>query len=149
MNCDYVQEQLSAFLDREENREQLDDMLAHLYGCGECQAFFNSAVRIRSVAGEDRAPYPVGLDESIRRKIIAKRKMNPLNRRLRLPVYAVSAGAVVLLVLSFAFGYMMQYEVHQRELNALLQAPPARVVYSMPTQVVYPAAMREVRGDIR
>lgn len=142
MNCDYAQEELSAFLDREENPDNLDKVLSHLYGCENCQEFFGSVVKLRPLAASERMPYPVDLDESIRKQVNAKRKVNPLSYRLRLPVYVVSAAAVVLLVVSFVFGYMLQEDVYQRELKAVLQAPPARVVYSMPTQVVYPVVSR-------
>lgn len=149
MNCDYVQEQLSAFLDREESPVNFDAVLSHLYECEGCQAFFGSAVKLRSLAGEDKTLYPLELDESILRTARGKRSTNLLSYRLKLPVYAVSAVAIILLVLSFTFGYMIQDNVHQQELNAILKAPPSQVVYGMPTQVVYPVAMRQAKGDVR
>ncbi len=143
MNCDYIQEKLSAFLDRGESFEDADGVLSHLYGCNECKAFFTSAIKLRSLAVRDKVTAPPELDDSLLREVKKRRKVNPLSYRLRLPVYVISAAAVFLLVLSFTFGYLMQERVHQRELKAVLQAPPARVVYSMPTQVVYPAALRQ------
>ena len=149
MNCDYVQEKLGAFLDREESPDDLDGTLSHLYGCESCQSFFTLAMKVRSVAVDDRIPYPVGLDESVLKEVKGRRRPNPLSYRLKLPVYAASAGAVILFVVSFFLGFMTQEDVHQKQINAILQAPPAQVVYGMPTQLVYPASVRETKGGIK
>ncbi|MCL5020265.1 MAG: zf-HC2 domain-containing protein [Bacteroidetes bacterium] len=149
MNCDYFQEKLSAFLDREGSFDDVDGVLSHLYGCDECKAFITSAIKLRSLAGRDKVATPPELDDSLLREVKKRRIVNPLSYRLKLPVYVVSAAAVVLLVLSFAFGYMMQADVHQREMKALMQSSPAGVLYSMPTQVVYPVSMHEWKGAIR
>lgn len=149
MNCDYVQEELSAFLDREESSEHFDDVLSHLYGCKSCQDFFGSAARMRSLAGKDVVSYPVELDALIRKRTAPDRKVNVFGYRLKLPLYVVSAAAVVLLVVSFVFGYMMQEGVHRKEINAILKAQPSQVVYGMPAQVVYPIAMHESKGVSR
>lgn len=149
MNCDYVQEKLSAFLDREESLDDVDGVLSHLYGCESCQSFFGSAIELRSLAGNDRLSYPVELDESVLRETRRKRRSNPLSYRLKLPVYVASAAAVILLVLSFTFGYMMQASEHQEEINAILKTTPSQVLYAMPTQVVYPVSMRESKGEER
>lgn len=149
MNCDYVQEQLSAFLDREENTDNFDEILPHLYKCETCQAYFNSAVKLRSLAASGRIPYPVELDESIKTQVNARRKANPLSYRLKLPAFAASAVLVVLLILSFALGFVMQEGMHRREMDAILKAPPSQVVYGMPTQVVYSVSMRGSKGVSR
>ena len=149
MSCDYMQEKLSAFLDREESPDDLDGVLSHLYVCKSCQTFFASAAKLRALAGDDRIAYPPDLDESIVKEAARRRSSNPLNYRLKLPVYAASAAAVILFVISFFFGFMMQEDVHQKQINAILQAPPAQVVYGMPTQLVYPASVRETKGGRR
>lgn len=149
MNCDYVQEQLSAFLDREESPDNIDRVLLHLYGCENCQTFFSSVTKLRSLAGENKVPYPVELDDSIGKQTNARRKVNPLSYRLGIPVYVVSAAAVVLLIISFVFGYTMQQDAHRKELDAIMNARQSGVIYSMPTQVVYPVAMREAKGEVR
>jgi predicted anti-sigma-YlaC factor YlaD len=149
MNCDYVQEKLSSFLDREECPDDLEGTLSHLYGCESCQSFFGSAAKLRALAGDDRIAYPPDLDESITKEAALRRRTNALNYRLNLPVYAASAAAVILFVVSFFFGFMMQEDVHQKQLDAILQAPPAQVVYGMPTQLVYPVSVRETKGGRR
>lgn len=149
MNCDYVQEELSAFLDREESPDNFDTVLSHLYGCDNCQSFFNSGIKLRSLAASERIPYPVDLDESIGKQVNAKRKANPLSYRMKLPVFAASAVVVVLLIVSFALGFIMQEDIYRREINALLKAPPSQVVYGMPAQVVYPVVMHESKGVLR
>ena len=147
MNCDYVQEQLSVFLDREEGFDETT--LSHLYGCKDCQDFFSSAVKLRALANEGKLPYPDDLDDAIMRRAQRVRKTNPLSYRLNLPVYVLSTVAVVLLVVSFTFGFVMQEDIHQKQINAILQAPPAAVVYRMPTQLVYPALIREIKGGVK
>lgn len=147
MNCDYVQEELSVFLDREEGFDETT--LSHLYGCKDCQDFFGSAVKLRSLAHEGKLPYPDYLDDAIMRRARRTRKINPLSYRLILPVYVLSTVAAVLLVVSFLFGFVMQEDIHQKQINAILQAPPAQVVYGMPTQLVYPASVRETKGGIK
>ncbi len=104
MNCDLVQEKLSVFLDREGNADDFDGVLSHLYGCEQCQSFFNLAVKFRSLAQDRKLPYPDDLDDTIVKKMRKEVRSNPLRYHLRLPVYAVSAAAVILLVLSFTFG---------------------------------------------
>ncbi len=149
MNCDHVQEKLSAFLDREEAADDFDGVLTHLYGCESCQSFFGTAVKIRSLAGDDRTTFPVEVDEPVLKSLKKARSANPLSYRLRLPVYVVSAAAVVLLAVSFMFGFMMQQDIYQKRIDAIMQAPPAQVVYGMPAQLVYPAAIRETKGNVR
>ncbi len=149
MNCDHVQEKLSAFLDREESLDDVDEVLSHLYGCEGCKSFFSSAIKLRLLAGEDKIAPPPELDDSVLSDLKRKKRANPLSYRLKLPVYLVSAAAVVLLVLSFAFGYMMQATEHRAEINRIMKSEPAQVVYGMPAQVVYPVSLHEEKGAIR
>ncbi|MCL4539363.1 MAG: zf-HC2 domain-containing protein [Bacteroidetes bacterium] len=149
MNCDFVQERLSAFLDREESTDNIEAALSHLYGCESCQNFFSTAVKLHSLASDDRMSYPAGLDESISRKIGRKQNTNALGYQLRIPVYVVSMAAVILLIVSFAIGFMLQENMHRDEINAILKAVPSHVVYGMPTQVVYPVSIRDSKGAMR
>lgn len=149
MNCNYVQERLSAFLDREESTDEIEKVFSHLYDCEECQRFFNAAVKLRSLASEDKELYPLDLDEFVLSRAREKRKVNLLKYRLRIPAYVVSAAALVLIIVSFMFGFFLQEGVHQKEMNAILQGPPSQVVYAMPTQWVYPVVNHQSKGDMR
>lgn len=146
MNCDNAQELLSAFLDNEVSG-YIGQALSHLYGCENCQAFFVSAARVRSLAKEDALPFPQGIDERVPSAAARKRKSSLLRYRFRLPAYAVSAAAVMLMVLSFMFGYLEQKESYEKELKMLMQAPPSHVVYGMNAVTVYPVMNHEREGD--
>ena len=138
MYCVYVQEVLSAFLDREEGGDEMEKALSHLYECRSCQQFFNAVVGLRNIAKENREPYPTGLDEVVMNRMQRKSQGNLFSYRLKLPAYVISAAAMILMAISFTFGFMVQRDVHQKEMNIILQAPPSEVVYGMPAAVVYP-----------
>ncbi len=144
MDCDFVEQRLSAFLDREEETESMDAALSHLYGCESCQNFFTSAVKLRTMAGDDRGVYPSELDEAMLRQMRNKGKPNLMSYRLRLPAYVVSAAAVILIVVSFAFGFMVNKSMSQRELQRALSS---QGMYVMPQQTVYPVVSRTYEGD--
>ena len=143
MNCEFVQERLSAFLDREESTDNIESALTHLYGCESCQNFFNAAVRLRSIASDNREVYPAGLDEAILRRVHENRKTNFLKYRLRLPAYVMSAAAAILIVISFAFGFMVNRSISEREMRRILSS---QGFYIMPQQTVYPVMSREFQG---
>ncbi len=149
MNCDHVQEILSAFLDHEESAEEMEKALSHLYGCKACQQFFNAGAMVRNAAKEEKANYPVDLDERIFDLVHRRSPANVFNYRLKLPAYAVTAAAVILMAVSFTFGFMAQENVHQKEMNAILQAPPSEVVYGIPARIVYPEVNHQSKGGIR
>jgi predicted anti-sigma-YlaC factor YlaD len=149
MNCDHVQEVLSAFLDHEERVDEIENVLFHLYGCKACQEFFNAAVGLRHIAREERERYPSGLDEILMNRIHSKSRTNLFGYRLRLPAYVASAAAVILMAVSFTLGFMVQQNVHQKEMNAILQTPPSEVVYGMPAKIVYPAMNHQSKGGMR
>jgi len=149
MNCDYVQERLSAFLDREESNEEMVNVLSHLYGCDECQKFFNTTIRLRSFANEERRSYPFELNEAILQQVHNRRKASFLNYRFKLPVYVASIAAIILVAISFALGFMVQENVHQKEMDIILKAPPSEVVYGMPATIVYPVMNQQTNGGVR
>ena len=140
MSCEFVQERLSAFLDFEERAEDINAALAHLYGCENCQDFFSTAVKVRSVGAEDRAAYPYELDDAVLRRVHEKRATDFLRYRLRLPAYVVSAAAVLLIVISFAFGFMVNRSLSQREIEKAMSNHGLLV---MPQQTVYPVMSRQ------
>lgn len=144
MNCEFVQEQLSAFLDREESTDSMESVLNHLYECESCQSFFNSAVKLRSAATDENEIYPAELDEVILRAVNERQKRNLLSYRLRLPAYVVSAVAVVVIAISFAFGFMLNRSMSEREIR---QALISRGLYVMPQQTVYPVSIRQYEGE--
>lgn len=146
MNCDFVQERLSAFLDREESTDDIEAVLSHLYGCEKCQRFFNAAAKLRTLASEDNKFYPLELDNAILRKAPAKQKTNLFGYRLKLPAYVASAVALILAVVSFMFGFMLQENTHQKEIRTILQAPPSQVVYGMSGVTVYPVMNHQTQG---
>ena len=143
MNCDFVQERLSAFLDREDSADNIEAVLSHLYGCESCQNFFNSMGRLRSMASDDSDVYPIELDDVVVRRVQERNKASLLKYRLRLPAYVVSAAAVILIVISFAFGFMVNRSVSEREMQRILSS---RGFYVMPQQTVYPVMSREFQG---
>ncbi len=143
MDCDFVQERLSAFLDREDSTDNIESALVHLYGCESCQSFFNAAVKLRSMSSDDREVYPFELDEAVLRQVHEKRKANFLKYRLRLPAYVVSAAAVILIAISFAFGFMVNRSMSEREIQ---QALASHGLYVMPQQTVYPVSIRVDQG---
>jgi len=140
MNCDFVQERLSAFLDREESGDNIETVLSHLYGCESCQDFFSTAVKVRSIAAEDSPAYPAELDDAVRQRVQEKRGTSFLRYRFRLPAYVVSAAAVLLIVISFAFGFMVNRSISQREIE---QAMSNHGLFVMPQQTVYPVMSRQ------
>ncbi len=148
MNCDYVQEMLSAFLDREETAGEMENVLSHLYGCNSCQGFFNAAVGLRNIAKEEREPFPSELDHKILDRARGKARAQS-SSRLKFPAYVVSAAVAILMAASFTFGFMVQETVHQKEMDAILKAPPSEIVYGMPTQLVYPAMNHQSKGGMR
>lgn len=135
MNCDYVQEKLSAFLDREESTNDTEKVLSHLYECERCQSFFNASVKLRSLANGDREVYPSEFDEIILRRTKERRRRNILNYRLNVPAYILSAAGVMLIIVSFVVGVMVQRNSTLQEMQQLVRA---RVVYQMPAVTVYP-----------
>ena len=144
MDCDFVEQRLSAFLDREESTDSMDAALSQRYGCESCQKFFRSAVRLRSTAGDDNEIYPVELDGVILRRMQDRNKANFMKYRLRLPAYVASAAAVILIVISFAFGFMVNRSISQREIQRALSS---RGLYVMPQQTVYPVVSRTYQGE--
>lgn len=146
MNCDHVQEILSAFLDHEESTDEIESVLSHLYGCKDCQQFFNAAVGLRNIAREEREPFPAGIDEMITNRLQLSSRRNLFSYRPKLPAYVVSAAVIILAAVSFTLGFMVQENVHEKEMNTILQAPPSEVVYAMPTQLIYPAAIYQKLG---
>ncbi len=148
MKCDDVQEKLSAFLDNEESTDEIEEPLSHLYGCSECQNFFNDAIKLRSLAHKDQVNFPPGLDEAMNFRTM-KAKRGIARYRVKVPAYVLSIAAVVLIALSFTFGFMVQGNVQRKEMTELMKSLPGQVVYSMPTQVVYPVMNREIKGGVR
>lgn len=146
MDCDFVQEWLSAFLDHEEGTDNIDSALTHLYVCESCQNFFNAAVKLRSVAGDDKEVFPVELDEVISRGVNERQRNNFLNYRLRLPAFVVSTAAVILIAISFAFGFMVNRSMSEHEIQ---QALTSHGIYVMPQQTVYPVSVRQYQGESR
>lgn len=149
MNCDYVQEILSAFLDHEESANEMEDVLSHLYGCKSCQGFFTTAAGLRNIAKEEKESYPTELDGKILDRAYGKPRAHLFSYRLKLPAYVVSAMVVILMAVSFTLGFMVQENVHQKEMDAILKAPPSEVIYGMPTQLVYPAMNHQSKGGMR
>ena len=164
MNCDHVQEILSAFLDHEDSAYEMDEelqgtrqekegriigALSHLYGCEDCQQFFKAAVALRNIAKEERKPYPSELDDLVLSQMRSKSPTSLLNYHFNLPAYVVSAAVVILIAISFSLGFMMQENAHEREMKAILQAPPSEVVYGMPAQLVYPVVNHQSKGGVR
>lgn len=146
MHCDNVQERLSTFLDHEEGADELEEILSHLYGCKSCQQLFNAAVGLRNIAKGEREPFPSELDDRILSRTQAKPRANLFGYRFKLPAYVISAAVVILMAVSFTFGFMVQENVHQKEMNAILQAPPSEVVYGMPAQLVVPVMNHDHKG---
>ncbi len=149
MNCDRVQEILSAFLDREENADETGDALSHLYSCIGCQRFFDASVRLRDEAKRDRYPFPVELDKMVLASQQGKSWTNLSGYRRRVPSYVFSAVVVLLMAVSFGIGFMVQESAHQKEMKAILQAPPSEVVYGIPERIVYPALNHSTKGGVR
>lgn len=148
MKCNDVQERLSAFLDNEGSTDEIEETLSHLYGCSDCQNFFNDAIKLRSLAHKEHVNFPHQLDEAI--NVRAKKASRGLTRyRVKAPAYLLSIVAVVLIAVSFTFGFMVQENAHRKEMSELMTAIRAQVVYSMPTQVVYPVSNREMKGEVR
>lgn len=127
----------------------METVLSHLYECKGCQGFFNTAVRLRRIAEEDRKAYPTELDDRVLRQAAPIRRVRLFEYRFKLPAYVISAAAVILLAVSFAIGFMVQEDVHQKEMDAILKAPPSQIVYGMPTQWVYPAMNHQSNGGVR
>ncbi len=148
MKCDDVQERLSAFLDNEESTDEIEEALGHLYGCSDCQSFFNDSIKLRSLAHKDQVDFPPGLDEAMNFRTI-KAKCGIARYRVKVPAYVLSIAAVVLIALSFTFGFMVQGNVQRKEMSELMKSFPGQVVYSMPPQVVYPVIDRGSKGEAR
>jgi hypothetical protein len=70
MSCDYVQEQISPFLDRRISAEEKDRVAAHLEACRSCKAHFESIESLRQdLGGMRRAPVPASL--AMRLRVVA------------------------------------------------------------------------------
>ncbi len=136
MRCEEIQEALSQFIDDEIDHTAMPLMFAHLGECGECQAFLQSAIKVRSaVVAASPIRVPDSLDAKVRRlwerEEIPTLQHRPIFTRFwqqRYPVPAPALGATVLLILSLLIstltmtfrGHDMQQSTAQREYTLTL-----------------------------
>ena len=56
MSCDYVQERVSSFLDREIPVAERENVLAHIRSCRDCGAFLESQQAVRTALRSLKQP---------------------------------------------------------------------------------------------
>jgi anti-sigma factor RsiW len=104
MTCEDVQSWISDYADEVLLPDRVGAMFAHLAGCGDCQRFFQTALRIRAAvhAIPTEAP-PETIDEAIIERLRgARSKVRPTvdiwSIRIAIPLPAALAMAVLLIV---------------------------------------------------
>lgn len=113
MTCEERQLQLGLLMDAEPGGEEQAGLFAHLAGCPECRHFFDSLIRLRSVARRDREEILRQADELLPARLVlpagprarrAPRTWPSSWRRADLPATAALGLAVLLLAAGVAIG---------------------------------------------
>jgi hypothetical protein len=121
MNCQWVQQNLSAFIDKELPENQKELVESHLSACFQCKAEFDSLLRAWDTLSswEDRDP-PLQLRDSILRAVKKEKAFNFM--RVLLPVAAVLVIAVSIFLFYRGGDYYDKQAVvtDQKEIQPLL-----------------------------
>jgi len=110
MDCAYAQELISAFVDGELPEADKGVLFEHLAGCPDCRGFFESAIRIRSLAmRESLRAAPASLDEKIENELQSHRLRPRLAPpvRIAIPMRAAIAMAMLLILISVVVSPMV------------------------------------------
>ena len=102
MDCEARQEQLSQLLDGEAGAVDQPELFRHRGECAGCRSFLDGLAQLRGTVGRDRELSAAGADEIPlpwpRRAVTPGPDRLRAGRRLRLPVPAALAAALVLLL---------------------------------------------------
>jgi hypothetical protein len=109
VTCDERQMQLSLLMDAESHGPEQAGLFTHLEGCPECRHFFDSLIRFRSTARQDREEILRQADELLPTRLPLSARpgaRRPLESWWRpgLPAPAALALAALLLVAGIAIG---------------------------------------------
>jgi hypothetical protein len=142
VTCDERQLQLSALMDAESDGIEQSGLFTHLEGCAECRHFFDTLIRFRGTAQQDRqeilrqadetlpARLPLPMRPGARRAAGASRSawwhpMLPTPAAIALAVLLLAAGIAIGASLASRFGRAPQRTPHAE----VAKRPPGERTY--------------------